>query len=384
MVTLYGDQRYALSWLEFLSDACGVFSRSVSSLQYVLSDIEHRVLEQALSKGDEALSAAAVDEADALAVEQTKIAAHDALDAVGILSDERGRNSTALLLESDARATLGSALLSWLQGVGTAVVWPTNGTFRIQQRPRPQVPFELEVALAPSTDVDLTLDRRVAVERRIPLLRAGHPLVDAIAHHVRHDDRGVAFALLRPVANQWPPLVFLRTDFLVSAAADATLVEEAERLGLGAWVEQSIQEVLPPSVETTVCTPDGNEAQHPALRQPYDKNRGDRNLASRPDDFNVLASHVNWSQLCVSALPAARSVLDARSIIRRAPSDAAAALRERMLQRLDREQARLMAGMEASPEDFRRLEALLPDRLELQVDVLGCGVMFLGDPRKRA
>src|SRR5207302_7792598 len=132
---------------------------------------------------------AAADEADALAAEQTKIAAHDALDAVALLSDERGRNSTARLLESDQRTSFGSALLSWLEGVGAAIAWPTDGTFRIQPRPRPQVPFELDVALSPSTGIELTSDRWIAVERGVPLLRAGHSLVDAIARHLRHDDR---------------------------------------------------------------------------------------------------------------------------------------------------------------------------------------------------
>lgn len=383
MVTLFGDQRYAMGWLEYLSDACGVFTRSISSLQYVLSDTEHRVLRRALTEGDEALSAAAVEEVDALAAERIKIAAYDALDSVSVTTDAGGRQSTERLLESDKRTALGSALLSWLQGVGAGVAWPTNGVLRIQQRPRPQVPFDLEVALARSMEVDLTLDRSVAVERGVPLLRAGHPFVDAVAHHLRHDDRGVTFAFLRPAANQWPPLAFMRTDFLVSAAPDSTLLGEADRLGLRVWLEQLIQEVFPPLVETTMCSPNGDEAQHPALGHPYDKSRGDRNLVSRPDDFGILAAHMDWSRLCETALTAARSVIANRPILQRAPAEAATQLRQRVLHRLDREQARATAGMEANPDAYRRLESRLPEYLEPQIDVLGCGVIFVADPRKR-
>lgn len=382
MVVVYGDQPYALGWFEFLADGCDVFTRSVSSLQYVLNDTERAVQREVLRDGHDALTAAVPGQAATLASELTRIVAHDALDAIDGLSTSWSAGANNELLASDERSTLTGALVSWLEGVGTNLRRPSRGAVRIERKPRPQVPFGLELAMAPSMETSLALHRRTSVEHHLPILRAGHPLVDAVASHLRQSDRGVAFALFRPARGQWPPVVVLRTDFLVSTLPSEALLAAAEAAGVRAWVDQLVQDALPPTVETVIMTSDGAEATHAALRQPYDKQRGDQNLGSRPDLFDRLTSHLDWPTTCMSALPLAQQLLQGRPSVSDDPAAGAAAVRERILRRADRERSRQSAGLQDGGADLTTLAQGMPDRFEPSLDVLGCGVIFVGDPSK--
>lgn len=381
-VVVYGDQPYALGWFEFLADGCDVFTRSVSSLQYVLSDTERSIQQQVLRDGHEVLATGVPTQAATLATEQTKIVAHDALDAVeGVLS--AGAPTAADdLLATDGRPNLTAALVSWLEGVGANLRRPTPGAVRVERKPRPQVPFDLELAMAPSMETPLALQRDFAVRRSLPILRAGHPLVDAIAAHLHQSDRGIAFALFRPARGQWPPVVVLRTDFLVSTSLGDALLAEADAASVTPWVDQLVQDALPPLVETVFMTNDGAEVAHAPLRQPYNKQRGDQNLSSRPDLFERLTAHLDWRTACSTALPRAQELLKSRASIDQLPASGAAKVRELIYQRAHRERSRELAGLQDSGRDLSLLAATVPDRLEPSVGVLGCGVIFVGDPSK--
>jgi ATP-dependent helicase HepA len=381
-VVTFGDQPYAIGWFEFLADGCEVFSRSVSSLQYVLGDTERSVQTAALVNGAHVLADATDSQVSMLAVEQTRIVAHDALDSIDRSTAPEVEDSDDVLLASDRRSTLTDALVSWLDGVGANVRRISPGVVRLERKPRPQVPFDLERALAPFMETPLAVERSAAVARAIPVLRAGHAMVDAVATHLRHSDRGVAFALFRPARGQWPPVVVLRTDFLVSAAPEATFLTEVDEIGLGSLMSQLLRELLPPIVETVMTTGDGTEVTHTALRQAYDKDRGDRNLSSRPELFDRLTAHIDWPDTCASALESSRALLAQRPTITEQPRYAASALRARIERRIDRERSRELTGLRDSGLELRRIVECLPERFDTRVDVLGCGVVFVGDPAK--
>ncbi|MEA3077257.1 MAG: ATP-dependent helicase HepA [Actinomycetota bacterium] len=381
-VVTFGDQPYAIGWFEFLADGCEVFSRSVSSLQYVLGDTERSVQTSALMNGASVLADAIDTQASTLAVEQTRIVAHDALDSIDRSNAPEVEDPDEALLASDRRSTLTDSLVSWLDGVGAKVRRVSPGVVRLERKPRPQVPFDLELALAPFMETPLAVDRHAAVARAIPVLRADHPMVDAVATHLMHSDRGVAFALFRPARGQWPPAIVLRTDFLVSAAPADSFLAEVATLGLGTWVSQLLRELLPPVVETVVITTDGTEVTHPALRQPYDKQRGDRNLSSRPELFDRLTAHIDWPDTCASALDSSRAVLAQRSAITERPQQGASALRARIERRIDRDRSRELAGLHDSGLDLRQLGDRLPECFDTRVDVMGCGVLLVGDPAR--
>ena len=380
-VVTFGYQPYAIGWFEFLADGCEVFSRSVSSLQYVLGDSERSVQASALTDGAIALANATDSQAAALAVEQTRIVAHDALDSIDS-SDAGVEDSDDVLLDSDRTSRLTDALVSWLDGVGAKVRRVSPGVIRLERKPRPQVPFQLELALAPFMETPLAADRKAAVGRAIPVLRAGHAMVDAVATHLWHSDQGVAFALFRPARDQWPPAVVLRTDFLVSAAPETLFLAEADALGIGSWVDQLLRELMPPIVETILITNDGTEVTHPALRQRYDKQRGDRNLSSRPELFDRLTAHIDWFATCAAALESSQAILSQRSTLTERPRHGASALRARIERRIDRERSRERAGLHDSGLDLSQLLDRLPERFDAQIDVLGCGVILVGDPAR--
>lgn len=379
-VVVLGDQPYALGWFEFLADGCGVFTNSVSSLQYVLSDTERQVQARVLHAGPSVLPDVINEQVELLAQERTRIMAHDALDAI----DEAlgGDEADTALLDSDLDQQLTAATVTWLEGVGAGVRRSAPGTIRIARRPRPQVPFDVELAIARYVETDIALDRSAAVTRAVPILRAGHPLIDLLAEHLRTTDRGVAFAMFRPARGQWPPAVVLRTDFLVSFRAEAALAERAEKLGLSEWLTQTTTELAPPGVETVIAMPDGSEVTHPSLRQPYSKQRGDRNLSSRPELFDRLTEHLDWPKTCETALLHSEATLAERaSLVERCELTGAAVAR-RVRQIADRERARGGVGLERDDRRWDELAEIPVKALEAHAEVIGCGAIFVGDPQE--
>jgi ATP-dependent helicase HepA len=286
------------------------------------------------------------------------------------------------LLSSDRRSILTDSLVTWLEGVGTNVRFIAPGVIRLERKPRPQVDFELEFAMAPFSEQPLASNRNSAVERRIPILRAGHGLVDAVAHHLSRSDRGVAFALFRPVQGQWPPVVVLRTDYLVSSTTTDSFSEVADALGLGTWLQQLVRELAPPIIETIVMTRDGKEVTHAAFTRAYDKQRGDQNLSSRPEVFDRLTAHIDWAATCAAAMESSREIFNRRLSTTERSRQGATALRERIEHRLNRQRSRESAGLSSSGLELRQLLEAVPDDLEMEVAVLGCGALFVGDPRK--
>jgi ATP-dependent helicase HepA len=381
-VVTFGTQQYASAWFEFLADGCNVFSESVSSLQYVLSDTERGVHTAALAEGPYVLSDAIEQQAATLASERTRIVAHDALDSLDATTGSGHNDADADLLASDGSSLLTDSLVTWLEGVGANVRSVAPGVIRLGRKPRPQVEFELELAMASSREQPLASRRSSAVERAIPVLRSGHALVDAVASYLSHSDRGVAFALFRPARGQWPPVVVLRTDYLISVPATESLVATAEALGLAPWLRQVLRELVPPVVETVIMTGDGAEVTHLALRQPYDKQRGDRNLSSRPDLFDRLTAHIDWSATCAAAMQSSGEILGRRASMTERPRDGARSLRERIEHRIDRERSRGLAGLPNSGLELRKVLEATPDQFDPDVQVLGCGVLFVGDAKR--
>ena len=379
IVMMYGDQPFALSWCSFVADACGVFDRSVSSLQYVLSDVEGAIQSRALLEGATALDSEIESHQTALSEEAHRIAAHDSLDAVG---DEHG-HLNRLLLDSDADRPLGFALKTWISGVGGKVRHPRRDTMDLAHHPRPQVPFHLEVAMAPWVGKELAITRASAVEFGLPILRAGHGLIDAVVEHLAGDDRGVAFAFLRPIRGHWPPTPVFRTDFLVRSVVSQHLSEVAAENELSGWLNLLIESLMPPVPETVFVSAAGAEVAHASVSDPYDRSRGDRNLTSRPELFDVLITHLNWEALCERGLDASMEVLVRRPSVATAPSKASTTIASTIGSKLSRLRARGYIG--TYPEEdqisaFSRLAAVIPDRLEVTIDVVGCGAVILADP----
>jgi ATP-dependent helicase HepA len=379
-VVVYGDEPYAMGWLEFAADGCEAFTRSLSSLQYVLADTERAVQARVLREGPEALGDTVTEQQEKLTAEQVRIVAHDALDEVEEqASVAEGDSVDERLIWSDQNPALTRWLMTWLEGVGAGVNWEDRDVVRIGKRPRPQVPFDLETKIAAASGLPLTVARPASVGRCLPILRAGHSMVDAIGENLMRDDRGVAFAMFRPWPGMWPPEVAFRADFLVSASFGDELTGEADALGLLSWLDQILQDVSPPVVKKVVMTPAGEEATDGLLLKPYAPRKGDQNLFSSPDLFDRLTVSLDWTGLCRNAAEQTRRLVDVRPSVVDRPHAAAIQVREAIGRRIDRSRARRLAGLIDSDGDVGQLEALVPDRLHSEVRPLGCGAIFVGD-----
>jgi ATP-dependent helicase HepA len=382
LVVSYGSQRYAQAWLELLSDGTGVFTRSVSSLQYILADMEAQLLKAVLRGGFDAIEDAAEAFCASLDEELTTIRAHDALDSLQ-QQDTARRSVNDLLLDSDRDDTLVRGFVTWLEGVGGRVVGVKPGIISIEPG-RLQVPIELEMALAPLMGTSIALGRTTAARAQLPLPRAGHPQIDAVGNHLLASDRGVAFAVFRPLRGEWPPRIVFRTDFLVSAYVDETTNATAERLGVAPWLSEVVQEYAPPTVVSVGTEPGGGVLQAREVQRVYERRAGDLNLTSRPDLFRQLTEHLDWAALCANVLPLARAEAERLPLVHEQRTAAAADVRRRVAQRIDRARARGLAGLKDVEIDLVPLLEVLPQRLDIAVDVLGCGAIFTGDPSAAA
>ena len=379
IVLMYGDQPFALGWFSFVADACGVFDRSVSSLQYALADVEEVIQSRALLEGASVLDGEIESHHSVLSEEALRIAAHDSLDAV---RNEHGHLNN-ILLDTEANSHLGFGFKTWLSGVGAKVRHPRKDTMVVAHRPRPQVPFALEMSMAPWFEKELAITRGAAVKHSLPILCAGHGLVDAVAEHLSRDDRGVAFAFLRPVQGHWPPTPVFRTDFLIEADANQHLAAVAAEIELDGWLKLSIDSLMPPVSETVFVAANGAEATHEIVTRPYSKHRHDLNLTSRPELFGALTAHLHWEALCERASVDSLEALTRRPSLATVPDEASVAIASMIRSKISRLQAR--GNIDIYPVEnqisvFAQLANALPDRLEVTVDVVGCGAVILADP----
>nr|WP_304438705.1 protein DpdE [Mycobacterium sp. Root135] len=381
-VVAFGDEPYANGWLEFAADGCDAFTRSLSSLQYVLADTERTVQAGALREGPDALGDAVQEQKATLRAEKTRIVAHDALDQLEVSDavDDEGETVDDRLIKSDQNPALTRRLTTWLEGVGASLSFEEKDILRIGKHPRPQVPFALETKIMGASGAPLAVARPASVQRRLPILRAGLPMVDAVGEHLLRDDRGIVFAMFRPWPGMWPVQVAFRAEFLISTSFGDEFVDEADALGLLPWMDQILQEVSPPVVKRVVMNPEGELATGAQLLRPYEPKKGDQNVVARPQLFEQLTKALDWTALCRNASEQTRRLVEVRSSVIDRPQAAATQVREAIGRRIDRSRARRLAGLSDFDGDAGSLEALVPERLSLEILPLGCGAIFIGDP----
>ena len=379
IVVTYGDQSYALDWFAFVADACSLFDRSGSSLQYVLSDIEVAILERAVFEGSSVLENEIEAHRATISDEIRRIAAHDSLDTVG----SRHQPLNEMLVESDEDPTLRKAFSTWMTGVGIKMETPRKNTIKIAQRPRPQVPFRLEVAMAPWVGTEIATTRKSAVKNTLPILRAGHGLLDAIVDHLAADDRGVAFSFLRPSPGQWPPIPVLRTDYLIQAGPNEPIMRVARAHGVAGWLKRAIDSTLPPVPETVFASDAGKEVEHAGVTRWYNPTKGDRNLISHPELFVALTSHLNWDGICSHGLDTTNKIVSGRPSVALVPKKGGTDVANSLTSQITRWRARRNVGLNVETAELTALERLadsMPEQLEVTLKVLGCGMILFADP----
>ena len=309
-VVFAADHRYEKQWLECLVDTIKVFHRSVAPLQYALAESVSRIKSHLLRDGVDAISSEA-DSLDAgLDQELAKIQAQEALDAIDAASDDDEGAFASIVETDDTISDNGEAdLNAWVKDrLQFALYDEGNGIKRyVYDLRRPTLlPLSDTVAqfMACIDDAPqrvnrrfqlplkpFTLDRSNAEKHQIPLLRVGHPFIEALETSVRSDDRGRAFAMWRVLPSASEPTLYFRLDFLVEAdlRGATPMIEEygmsASSLRRRAddafsplyrtvWLSSDLERVEDPRLLRTLAIPYSRELR---IRGGFDRNlRGER------------------------------------------------------------------------------------------------------------
>jgi ATP-dependent helicase HepA len=381
-VLLVGDQPYAEAWCEFAASACKVFDRSVASLQYVLADIEESVLTRVLQDGPSGIEAEIEPRSEELESELALIDAHDSLDQ-GTLID---KEAWLRLRRLDDSPEFQKHLVSWFEGVNIKKSTPSPGAIQLRQRHnvRPHIPFDLEQKIRPYLSVtgqlrNLPLTRSKASEMGKSPLRSGHPMVDAIGRHLETTDRATTFAVLCHASQQWPPIPFFRSDFLVRPGSDSSLKKVAKEAGISDWLERILVSNLPATLITVHTDTNGNRVSNDAAPFKVENH----NLTYTPDDpgrFDRISTACgNWPDLCRNASANARNQLEDDPKYLMLRESATSNIRRAIEERAERETRRAQAGLSIDGLDLTPLLRAAEEPLALEVSFLGGGVFFLGD-----
>lgn len=232
------------AWVNCLTNAFGVFNRSIASLQYVTEDWMTKTSETVLFDGSDAINDSTIrlgGTEGLLNVELAKIKKQDELDAIDTLQED-DRSLHDRLWDADfGWNEFERATNLWLKNRLHFCCWgesgPKDKVIRYQYRsdgrgPITLVPMDelfdrfkniLDIEYSryhrrnPST-FPITFKRQTARSRNVHLARIGEPFIDALMRYVRKDDRGVSYAMWRYIPNfnlEDEFLIAFRFDFLV-------------------------------------------------------------------------------------------------------------------------------------------------------------------------
>ncbi len=296
------------TWLNWLQSGLGVFDRSTSDIQFVLSEIEADLkMRLSRTEGDDAEAAAALGQR--IAAERQKLDEQYALDQLA-LAPESARELIAVIEDGEAdEAVLADEVGSLLQllhfgGRMTSETFGLNWTRDTLLPERPWRPI-FEAALK----TPLTWRRRIAQSRPdVSLLRPGTALVEAIDRLLAWDDRGSAFATWRNRPGLGRPgeeRLALKLCWQIAPAdlAGSGLMANKDLGGL----RRQANEALPPWTVVQYLDLSLREIEEPSLRaildEPYrkvaaDSGGRDYNLGSRPGWLKAVIDPAAFTMLC--------------------------------------------------------------------------------------
>ena len=341
-VVFCGNLPFESEWLDYLIFGVGVFSRSVSALQYLLAISRGRIEEDLVNEGRTAFTLERdrlLDANGGAESEIRKIEAQEEMDSVEVDSEAEHAFYARLLeidevAEADGQASLDAWIVRRLQfshqqlgpGVGRYVyvvdqtLVPLFDAYQIFQesldtdstvhRRRHELP------LVPST-----FDRAIAGQKRIALLRVGNQMLSALERFVRKDDRGSSFAYWRYLPeHEGTADYFFRFDFFIEASPkEAVLTDEPGSVDDAAVFQRRADDVFPVQYRTIWLNSDLEPVSDPTclgrLRLGYSKQARpdgsfDRNLNSaRWRTAELRLNLGDWSSRCERARSEAERLL---------------------------------------------------------------------------
>jgi ATP-dependent helicase HepA len=341
-VVFSGNFPYEREWLDCLLSGVGVFSRSVSALQYLLAISRGRIEGDLLNEGRTAFSLELerlLDSDGGVDSEIRKIEAQEEMNSVEVDSEEEHAFYTRLLdideaVETDGQASLDAWIVRRLQ-FSYQQLGPSIGRY-VYVVDQTLVPlFDAYRTFQESLDTDssiyrrrhelpllpTTFDRAVAGQKRVALLRVGSQMLSALERFVRKDDRGTAFAYWRCLPEyEGVADYFFRFDFFVEARPLPDYPGDGlSGLGTAAVFQRRADAVFPVQYRTVWLNSDLEPVSDPkslrALRLEYSKQvrpdgSFDQNLTS--DRWRVAQLRLNfgdWNNRCEGARVEAERLL---------------------------------------------------------------------------
>lgn len=227
------------AWARCLDQGFGVFTRSISGLEFMLRATEREVVDAAIQGGAPLIE----DRIEAIREASARERASDDAEA---LTDEASFRSTRRYLrtaDSEADAQLEDALPTYLRAIGRPeaarqITDRSDVNLKIWRlRPEDVTDYKL-VGLEregsnPLKECFGTFSRPVARERHdLEFFSIGHPLVDALNLAVRDHLRGRALLLRLPAGDRSPGMLLLSAWRVSLRPTDSALVvpEPAARL----------------------------------------------------------------------------------------------------------------------------------------------------------
>jgi ATP-dependent helicase HepA len=206
--------------IRLLGEGIGVFDASVSTVQRMLTDLLDTLRADLLDRGVQAFGWDIGAVRDKLDAEREAIDLLEEMESVGTAASF-GQDAFAALLEYEDGDTepLRRAVKRLTHGIGSLDMRPAEskeGVLRFSGAqhlglPEDQVPVVRTLLGAPKT-----YSRRVAVGHLgVAPFRIGDPLVDWLNDHLRADERGRAYAVVRAATRITTPSIWLHSEFLV-------------------------------------------------------------------------------------------------------------------------------------------------------------------------
>lgn len=321
-------------WTQSLDEAWQVFSRSISSLQYVVEEKMAKLEQRMFLDGASAIREAAEElkAPGGLERELRLILNQDELDSIESATSHFAAELAECIEDYEVNAgTFQEEFEEWLVGClhFEKIGVPDHASpvvryhfARPDRGKRTLLPFsDFRERFGEAIDLNgrhpvlgpawltraLTFRRETARHRRIGLARLGNPLIEAVQRQLRWDDRGTSFAMWRFVEDAVPGTWF-RLDFIVEADL-ASLGESPDPA-----LVRGADAAFPPIIETLWVSSDLMEPAPEILillQRPYQKS--DVNLSPQLWSHAVNeAGHSDWTSLCDAVRYAAEQILRER------------------------------------------------------------------------
>lgn len=317
--TDHSDSPWA-AWHEFLTDALGIYERSLSDVQFLLDDIQYDVWNTLFLKGPTGLRSLVPEVRRRLQEERRRLDQQYALDRMDMELQQAVDAFRDLEKADSGEVRFGEELDGWLVDVLNLNRRPVaQDVFSLDWSDRTRAPKRpWQARLEPALGRKLTYRRSTALSQSdVRLIRPGFSLVDGVEELLLCDDRGTAFATWRS-DSRWPldeeEWLGFRFMYLVEVNGDL-LRDEAHGLPSDFPAEALRRQckALFPSWLATVeldssLSPVTDRLISDILHSPYDRHR-DMNLAERPTLLYDVIDEDAFGSLCRRARTASEDWL---------------------------------------------------------------------------